>query len=337
MSIAKTIQSLAQLGELILQFDADLQNAITQAYHHNKWFTEANSKRALTAMADYFLNESKLKNWTDKYSGLKELNPGKTIGIVAAGNIPLVGFHDLLCVLLTPYSVKLKLSEKDKILLPFLLHQLKKIDSELADRVEIIERLNQFDAVIATGSNNTARYFEYYFGKYPSIIRKNRNSIAILTGTETKEELMLLGDDMLAYFGLGCRNVSKLYVPAGFDFQPLKEALLVYKDIMEHYHYRNNLDYNRTLLMMNNIPFLNIDFVNLIENQSIASAISNVHYQYYDDVELVAKEVLSHLDELQCIVGNVSQVSSIPFGTAQQPDLKDYADHVDTLQFLMKL
>jgi hypothetical protein len=337
MALSETIHSLTQLGDYIRCFESDLEDAIISANHHNKWFTVENCKRALTAIATSYLDDMALNDFVEKYPKLTSDLPIKNVGIVAAGNLPLVGFHDLLCVLLTPHTIQLKLSDKDKILFPFLIQQLQKIDSNLGKRIKIVDRLNHFDAVIATGSNNTARYFEYYFGKYPSIIRKNRNSIAILNGSETHDDLVKLGDDIFGYFGLGCRNVSKLYVPRNYDFQPLKEALMNYQFVSDHYHYRNNLDYNRTLLMMNHIPFLNIDFVNFIEDNQIASAISNVHYQYYDSLDLVMAEIEAQKEQIQCIVGKIVPIKAIPFGTAQHPSLNDYADHVDTMDFLLNL
>ncbi|MEZ5023725.1 MAG: hypothetical protein R2728_10785 [Chitinophagales bacterium] len=218
-----------------------------------------------------------------------------------------------------------------------MLNKLIEIESDFKDKINVVERLNNFDAVIATGSNNSARYFEYYFGKYPNIIRKNRNSVAILNGKESSEDLSLLGEDIFSYFGLGCRNVSKLWLPKEYNFQPFIQAISNYSHLMDHYHYKNNLDYNRTLLLMNQVPMLDVDFVNLVEHEMIASPISNIHYEFYDSIENVHQELDLKKEEIQCVVGNESSICNIGFGQAQSPSLMDYADNIDTMSFLEEL
>ena len=331
------IASLSQLGNYILNFEPDLEEIIERTYHHNKWFTQNNTKNSLIAISENYLNKARLNEWADNYSISGIVKAEKVIGIVAAGNIPLVGFHDLLSALITGNKVKIKLSDKDKILLPFLVRKLGEINQELASKVDFVERLKDFDAVIATGSNNTARYFEYYFGKYPSIIRKNRNSVAILTGNENANKLQSLGNDVFQYFGLGCRSVSKLFIPKGYDFMPLIETFEAFREVDEHYHYKNNLDYNRTLLLMNQVPFLDVDYVNIVENEGFASPISNLHYQYYSDINEVKTTVEENRNKIQCIVGQIDNLTIVDFGKAQKPNLMDYADNVDTIKFLMEL
>ncbi len=330
------IKAFVGLGKYFASLPEELVSTIHTASVKNKWFTETNCKRAIIAIADEFLNEDKLNDWLGNYE-IDDNDSQLVIGIVAAGNIPLVTFHDILTVLISGHHLKIKLSDKGSILTSFILNKLIQIEPAFEPKINIIERLTDFDAVIATGSNNSARYFEYYFGKYPSIIRKNRNSIAVLNGKENLEELIALADDIFAYFGLGCRNVSKIYVPKDYDFELFNKAISDYKILMDHYHYRNNLDYNRTLLMMNLVPMLDIDFINVVEHKMIASPISNLHYEYYDLLDSVKQEIEIEKEDIQCIVSNISEINGVTFGKSQQPSLSDYADNVDTMAFLQGL
>ena len=252
-----------------------------------------------------------------------------------AGNIPLVGFHDFLCVLLSGNNVLAKLSSNDKVLLPYLSNYLIQQEPSLAARIAFTEgKMEGFDAVIATGSNNTSRYFEYYFGKKPNIIRKNRNSIAILTGKESTEELTALGEDIFRYYGLGCRNVSKIYVPKGYDFEPFFNAIFSYKDIVDQHKYANNYDYNKAVYLMSNFKILDNGFLILKEDDGQASPISVLFYAYYDAEETLEQELNAQEEQIQCIV---SKKGGIGFGETQKPKLHDYADGVDTMEFLLKL
>jgi len=251
-----------------------------------------------------------------------------------AGNIPLVGFHDFLSVLITGNKVLAKLSSNDTVLLPFLAKKLIEIEPGFAELIEFTEeRLSNFDAVIATGSNNTARYFEYYFGKYPSIIRKNRNSVAILTGNETPEQLDALAEDIFRYFGLGCRNVSKLFLPKDYNFDPFFNAMYGWKEIINNNKYINNYDYNKAVYLMSNIELLDNEFLLLKEDNGFSSPISVVFYQYYESEDELRKYLSENKEHIQAIVSE----KDIPFGAAQKPQLWDYADGVDTVSFLLNL
>lgn len=331
MAIEKRIKAFVKLGEYITSLPEDLKEIIAYAKAKNQWFTIENIERSLASIVKDFLAEDKLRAWLSNYNFK---NDSKVIGIVAAGNIPLVAFHDVLCVLISGHQLKVKFSDKGSTLIPFLLNKLIEIESDFKGKIEIVERLNNFDAVIATGSNNSARYFEYYFGKYPNIIRKNRNSVAVLNGEESSKDLSLLGEDIFSYFGLGCRNVSKLWLPKEYNFQPFIQTISSYGNLMDHYHYKNNLDYNRTLLLMNQVPILDVDFVNLVEHEMIASPISNIHYEFYDSIKTVRKEIETKKEEIQCVVGNESSICNVGFGEAQSPSLMDYADNIDTMSFL---
>ena len=253
-----------------------------------------------------------------------------------AGNIPLAGFHDLLSILVSGHALMAKLSSKDSVLPTFLADKLVEIEPKFAPAISLVPRLRGFDAVIATGSDNSARYFQYYFGKYPHIIRKNRTSCAILEGTENDEELRLLGKDVFSYFGLGCRNVSKIFVPEDFDPVRLVNAWDVYVDIIHHHKYHNNYDYQKSILLVNKIPFYDSGFVILQENEKLVSPISVVYLQRYTNLDALT----THLDEIeekvQCIVGK-TRPANVPFGQAQEPELWDYADAVDTMKFLEEL
>lgn len=340
MNITERIALLAQLGNWILtESDPTLEQAIQQAYRENPWFTPENTRLALNSIASKFLDRESLQAWADHHRLNPLPYPQKNIGIIAAGNIPLVGFHDWLCVFVSGQRALLKCSEKDRVLLPFLINKLADWQFEAREYTYFLqegEPLKGFDAVIATGSNNSARYFEQYFSKYPHIIRKNRNSVAILTGQESESDLKLLGKDIVSYFGLGCRNVSKLYVPQGYNFDPLLEATHTYNDIINHNKWKNNFDYTVTLYILNKILYLNNGCLILREDKTLTARISCVHYEYYSDLNQLQRELLSIKPEIQCLVGNTPMEGfvSTPFGAAQQPGLADYADGVDTMQFV---
>ncbi len=332
----KKIKALSKLGECLLEDnDIQLKECIHRASIANSWFTKEHINQSLKAIANNYLDENKLLNWINGYSHLTSPSSSKTIGIVAAGNIPLVAMHDFICAYISNNKVKIKLSEKDKILMPFLIKKLSEFDNSIIENISFIDRLKDFDAVIATGSNNTARYFEYYFRNYPHIIRKNRVSIGVLNGDEQLGELEQLGADVFNYFGLGCRNVAQVWLPRNFDFKILLNAFGKFKDIAHHNGFRNNLDYNRAIFLMNRIPLIDCDFLNIIEQESPFSSIASLHYQFYDDIENVEKFIEENEPSLQCVVGNNSNY--VPFGKAQSPGLQDYADNIDTLRFLLSL
>ena len=340
MLLHDRINLLAELGHYIRSGgDETLEIAIRQPYLENSWFTEENTRNALHSIAVEFLDAEKLTAWAAKYS-IRDLDySAKTIGLVMAGNIPLVGFHDWLCVFIAGYRAKVKLSEKDKYLLPALIKKMGEWQHSSSAYTECLlenDRLSGFDAVIATGSNNTARYFEQYFAKYPHIIRRNRNAIAVLSGLETQEEMIALGLDIFSFFGLGCRSVSKLYVPHGYQFDALLEALHEYRELANHNKYKNNFDYNFTLFILNQMPHLNNGCLLLREDPSLQARIASVHYEYYDDLFELDALLAEKSAEIQCVVGHIklNNFNVLPFGKSQQPTLMDYPDGVDVMQFL---
>ena len=338
MNLNERIEALVDLGKYLARNDEQLQAVVASTYIQNRWFTEENIYLAINAIIKDYLQPEKIKNWLSNYT-IQKNNDQITIGLILAGNIPLVGFYDMMCTFLAGYKSKIKLSEKDKLLLPFFIKVMEERNSELADYFEFVERLEDFDAVIATGSNNSSRYFEAYFGKYPNIIRKNRNAVAILNGKESREQLLALGNDVFQYFGLGCRNVSKLYLPKGFDFKPLLEAFHEFKEIVLNDKYKNNFDYNYTLLILNKIKYEANGCIMMTEDESLQSRIAQLHYEYYENTAELEEKINEKTDEIQCVVGemSISNIKTIPFGKAQNPGLQDYADGVDVLDFLIKL
>ncbi len=307
---------------------------ISLAKHHNGWFTEENIHFALKGWGE-LLTEEKLSAWLSNYD-LHDNQP-KTVAIIMAGNIPLVGFHDFLSVLITGNTVLGKLSSNDKALLPLIAKYLIEIEPSLKDKIVFTEeKLENFDAVIATGSNNTARYFEHYFSKGPNIIRRNRNSVAVLTGNETSEELTALGEDIFRYYGLGCRSVSKLFVPEGYDFDAFFKAIYDFNPILKQAKYANNYDYNKAVYLMSEFKILENGFLMLKEDESYASPIASVFYETYNSAEELKEKLKIEAEKIQCIVAKGFLEKEIPFGETQRPELNDYADGVDTVDFLLK-
>ncbi len=302
---------------------------------HNGWYTPENVYFAVNSWAKA-LTKDNLERWLSNYN-FETTNP-KTVGLVLAGNIPLVGFHDFICVLLSGHKVQVKTSSNDQMLLPFLANYLTSVEPALLNYIQFSEgKLTDFDAVIATGSNNTSRYFEYYFKGKPSIIRKNRNSVAVLNGSETKEDFEALGEDIFCYFGLGCRNVSKLFVPKGYVFDAFFEGIFKYQDVIHYEKYANNYDYNKAVFLMSNFKLLDNGFLTIKEDTSYSSPISSVFYEFYDYLEDLKIKLATEEEQIQCIVSNKLLPQSIPFGKTQQTELWDYADNVDTLNFLTTL
>ena len=302
---------------------------------HNGWFTQEQVYFAINSWADA-LTEENLNKWLSAYD-FSNVQP-KTIGLILAGNIPLVGFHDFLSVLISGHNVLVKTSSNDQKLLPFLAKYLISINYELKNSIHFVEgKLENFDAIIATGSNNTARYFEYYFKDKPSIIRKNRNSVAVLNGTESHEDLENLGEDIFRYFGLGCRNVSKLFVPKDYNFDQFFKAIFKYGDVIYYEKYANNYDYNKAVFLMSNFKLLDNEFLTIKEDTSYASPISSVFYEFYENIEDIKNQLEKDADQIQCVVSKNSVPNSISFGQTQKPKLWDYADNVDTLEFLISI
>ena len=338
MKREERIEALAKLGQYISAYGEHLQAYVGRTEFNNKWFTKENQKQSLLAIASQFLDKDKLEEWVSSYDIPVE-NEAKTVGLILAGNIPLVGFHDVLTVFISGNKSLIKLSDKDRFLLPHLLDKLKEFAPAAEAYFEVTERMSNLDAVIATGSNNSARYFEAYFGKYPNIIRKNRHAVAVLDGKETEEELRALGHDIFSYFGLGCRNVSKLYLPKGYDFNLLMETLHEFNYLIHNSKYKNNFDYNIALFQLNRVPLVNNGSIILVENEAMTSRIATMHYEFYEDVNEVEKALLTRTDKLQLVASNLdlTGLNVKKFGEAQQPSLSDYADGIDSLEFLTKL
>ncbi|MBK6938103.1 MAG: acyl-CoA reductase [Chitinophagaceae bacterium] len=332
MKLQYRINLLSRLGEYMLSADEQWIEAKFKASIENGWFLPEFIELAVQNIASRFLQKEVLESWSAIISEELAREKVKTVGIVMAGNIPLVGFHDFLCVFISGHKAAIKPSGRDKELIKHLVAKLVEWEPGLEDYIRFEEMLKSCDAYIATGSTNSSRYFEYYFGKYPHIIRKNRTSVAILTGKETAGDLEKLADDVYQFFGLGCRNVTKLFVPEGYDFVPLLEALKKYNYLADHHKYKNNYDYNLALHMLNRKFYMTNGSVLLVEEASVFSPISQLNYSFYDNNPALIEE-LTKSEEIQCITG----YRYIPFGTAQCPSIADYADGVNTLNFLISL
>jgi len=346
MNLQQRIDLLARLGDYILSGHPDWEKTKEKAGQENSWFIPEFINLAAAAIAKNYLTHEVLENLAHQYP-LNAINPEpKTIGIVMAGNIPMVGFHDLLCVFITGHKAKIKLSSKDTTLIKHLVNKLSEWSARMPpgssqgtpenttmnELVKFEEMLKACDAYIATGSNSSSRYFDYYFGKYAHIIRRNRSSAAILDGNETTDELEKLADDTHLYLGLGCRNVTKIYVPEKYDFIPLLSSFKKYNYLIDHHKYKNNYDYNLALHILNNNFYMTNGSVILFENSSLFSPISQVNYEYYTDKKTVINK-LQVSEELQCIVGH----DYIALGQAQSPSFTDYPDGIDTMKFLTSL
>lgn len=315
-------------------FFDDFEKLIHLSQSHNGWYTPEQVYFAIKSWADALTDEN-ITKWISKYD-FSANQKEKTVALILAGNIPLVGFHDFLSVLITGNKALVKTSSNDQHLLPFLAKYLIAVDENLKDKITFVEgKLENFDTVIATGSNNTARYFEYYFKDKPSIIRKNRNSAAVLNGKETKEDLEALGEDIFRYFGLGCRNVSKLFVPKDYSFENFFQAVFKYQDVIHYEKYANNYDYNKAVFLMSNFKLTDNGFLTLKEDSSYASPISSVFFEYYENLEDLKSRLKAEEEQIQCIVSNNLIENSVSFGQTQNPQLWDYADNVDTITFLL--
>lgn len=338
MILKERVEALIQLGMSLKQEKApELLSVMAEAQAYNPWFSQENILTSLVAIRDQMLDAQLLREWLSDYH-LTEVKP-KKVGLILAGNIPAVGFHDVLCTLVSGHYGLIKLSDKDRIIIPFLLKQLIEIQPAFAHQFEYVDQLKNMDAVIATGSDNTGIYFSNYFGRYPNIIRKHRNSIAILDGKEDTEALLNLGRDIFQYFGLGCRNVSKIYIPADYNIDNLLEVLHEYNDIINHHKYKNNFDYNLAVFLLNRVKYKNNGCLMMIEDERLTSRIASIHYEYYtDDADLTIK-LNTIIDKVQCIASNkpLPGFATVALGNTQRPGLSDYADGIDTLAFLKKL
>ncbi|SHJ10001.1 acyl-CoA reductase [Algibacter luteus] len=352
MQLQERINAFVKLGDFLRQFSNEViskadnvehnevffdgfKHQIKLAQEHNGWFTAENIRFALKSWADA-LTLTILEAWLNPYA-IENVSP-KQVAIIMAGNIPLVGFHDFLSVLITGHKVLVKQSSNDKHLLPFLAKYIEYVEPKFNGAISFTEaKVENFDAVIATGSNNTARYFEYYFKNKPSIIRNNRNSVAVLTGNETPQDLKNLSEDIFRYYGLGCRNVSKLYVPKGYKFDAFFEGIYHWHPIVEKAKYANNYDYNKAVYLMSEFDMLENGFFMIKEDESFASPIATLFYEYYDSTENLKTELEAKKNQIQCIVSRGFIENEIAFGHTQKPELWDYADSVDSIEFLLAI
>ena len=351
-SIQNRITAFAKLGDFLGQFSVDNIKKIDSIEHNeiffdgflhqmkiaqenNSWFTKENILFSLNSLSKA-LTKSNLNTFTKDHN--LDIDSAKKVAIIMAGNIPLVGFHDFLSVLISGHSVLVKQSSNDKHLLPFLAKYLEYVEEGFKGKITFTEeKLTDFDAVIATGSDNTARYFEFYFKNKPNIIRKSRNSVAVITGKETEEDFIQLSDDVFQYFGLGCRNVSKLYVPKDYNFDPFFTGMYAKKDMINNAKYANNYDYNKAVYLMSLFDLLENGFLMIKEDKSYSSPIATIFYEYYENEADLKIKLNQDKEKIQCIVAKDFIEDEVAFGQTQHPKLTDYADGVNTLDFLSKI
>ena len=307
--------------------------AISEAQYENSWFTPHMVVHSFASWGAA-LSKENIEEWLAPYQFGS--NKSQKVGIIMAGNIPLVGLHDLICALLADHEVMVKVSSKDRLLMNLLIEIIGLISNEWKKRIRLVDSLKEIDILIATGSDNSARYFDYYFRNKRRLIRKNRTSIAILNGNETEDQLSFLADDVFMYFGLGCRNVTKLYLPEAYDLNKLFKAFFRYKEHINHNKYANNYDYNKVVYLLNQTELLENGFIVLKEDKGLHSPVGVLFYEYYSDLMTLLAKNKEEREQIQCLVGSVALPDMVPFGRAQQPDLWNYADNVDTLSFLLK-
>jgi hypothetical protein len=336
LSVEKLIIAFTKLGAFMAAPDAAFKAVMEGSSNHNAWFTPEEVQKAVNSLGN-MLNNNDLSKW---FEGIEISENPKKIGLVLAGNIALVGFHDVLSVLATGNIALIKLSSSDDKLLPALLRQLMIIEPALEAQVQYTDRLKDFDAIIATGSNNSSRYFDYYFGKVPNIIRKNRNSVAVLTGNESKASISMLGHDIFDYFGLGCRNVSKIFIPEGYDIKYFFEPLEGFQPIINHFKYNNNYDYNKSIYLVNQVKHYDNGFLLLKEDAGMSSPLAVLYFERYTALNEVSERLIAQQEQIQCVVSEAPlalNIPVLPFGQSQSPRLWDYADNVDTVAFLQRL
>lgn len=331
MNLQHRIDLFEELGNYLEKNGPGWQSAKEEAFQKNPWFTHEFTGTATKNIISNYLQKGPLKKWAAHYH-LDDHIAEKNIGIVMAGNIPMVGFHDFLAAFISGHRQTIKLSSKDDVLLKHIIDTLYNLDKETRHKITVAEMLKGCDAYIATGSNHSARYFEQYFSKYPNIIRRNKTSAAVLTGKESNEELEKLSDDIHLYFGLGCRNVTKIFVPAGYDFIPLLNAFNKYQYFSDQHKYKNNYDYQLSIILLNKVYYMTNGSTLLVESGQLFSPISVLHYEYYDDLDNLRVNLKGN-EDIQCLVGS----QFIPFGQAQKPGLFTYADGTDIMQFLLSL
>ena len=347
MNLPDRIKSFELLGDILRRYHEDstgkdlfsIVKATTIAASVNPWFTPEHIRIGLNNLGQ-ILTPEKIHHWLSAYKkSMERISVHKDIGVVMAGNIPAVGFHDFLCVLISGHKLTAKLSSSDNLLLPAMANILFDYLPEWHEYISFTTgKLENFDAILATGNSNTSRYFEFYFAKYPHIIRKSRNSIAVLTGDESILDLQNLADDIMLYFGMGCRSISKVFVPSGYDFSALTYALGRYEDYANHNKYRNNYEYFKSIFMLNQVSFLDTGFLLIKEDVTIPSRISVLHYEYYKSQDEVEDNIRANLDLIQCVISKIPlSIKSLSPGEGQNPALSDYSDHIDTMEFLLSL
>ncbi|MFC4212513.1 acyl-CoA reductase [Pedobacter lithocola] len=331
LTIDKVIIAFKQLGKVLANPTDILEDSIISAQNSNAWFTEENVRKSVSSFAE-MLNDDDIDEW---FKSVMFSNSPKKIGLILAGNIPMVGLHDVLTVLATGNIALIKLSSSDDKLIKAIISELIKIETGFESRIEYVERLKDFDAVIATGSNNSSRYFDYYFGKVPNIIRKNRNSVAVLSGKESFDDIQNLGADIFDYFGLGCRNVSKIYYPQGYDIAKFYEGIESFQPIINHFKYNNNYDYNKSIYLVNAAKHFDNGFLLLKEDESLTSPLAVLFYEEYTSLNEVEKKLIDKSEQIQCVITNSAlNLKTYGFGQSQHPKLWDYADNVNTVEFL---
>ncbi|WP_194777744.1 acyl-CoA reductase [Pararhodonellum marinum] len=337
MVLKERIEAFVKLKERIVNLqETEFMHLASKIENSNNWFTPNETKKALDGIG-YMLEEEKLRNWLSKYFFQDQAGP-KNVGVLMAGNIPAVGFHDFMCVLLSGHRVHAKLSSSDGVLIRWLAGELVGIEPRFSENIIFEEMLKGKDAYIATGSDNSARYFEYYFGKYPCIIRKNRTSIGVLNGMESDHDYKSLAEDIFTYFGLGCRNVSKIYLKNRDQLPAFMDAIQSYSEVGNHHKYRNNYDYNKSIYLINQVDHLDNGFLLVKESEELVSPISVLFYEIYNDFADLTEKITGKADSIQCMVSKEAWFpNSLPFGKAQYPEVNDYADQVDTLAFLTSL
>ncbi len=332
--LEKRIKVLAELGKQLSSVDGEIESIIQKTYKENPWFTRENVLKAVQGIASAYLNEKALSELISNYN--LPVSKPKVIGLVLAGNIPLVGIHDVICTYISGHQAQIKLSDKDKVLMTYFLTKLFELDANANHQIKVVDKLDAYDAVIATGSNSTGKYFEKYFAHVPHVIRKNRNAVAIITNKDVEKGIEPIASDILDYFGLGCRNVSKLYLEEGVEVDRIFEAVESWSHVANHNKYKNNYDYSYALYLMNKEKFFTNNYLILRPNENIASRIACVHYETFNDINQLEKDLIHKKDQIQCIVSSnpVEGFRQFDFGQAQSPALDDFADGVDTLKFL---
>ncbi|TCD08510.1 acyl-CoA reductase [Pedobacter frigidisoli] len=330
----KVIIAYKKLGKFLATPTGLLENTILSAQNSNAWFTIENVKKSILSFSE-MLNDTDIETW---FQSIMFSSSPKKVGLILAGNIPMVGFHDVLCVLATGNIALIKLSSADDKLIKTVIAELINIEPAFQDKIEYVERLKDFDAVIATGSNNSSRYFDFYFSKVPNIIRKNRNSVAVLDGSETFEDIQNLGSDIFDYFGLGCRNVSKIYFPKGYDIANLYEGIESFQPIINHFKYNNNYDYNKSIYLVNAAKHFDNGFLLLKEDESLTSPLAVLFYEEYENLSDIETELNEKADSIQCVITKLGlKMNTFAFSESQHPKLWDYADNVNTAEFLNSL